>query len=99
MASKNYSDYLGSVEWGQRRENTMRRANWCCEFKIDNCIRCNEPAVDVHHGTYERIFAEREGDLMAVCREHHALIHGKLTDEQRRRLTRIEDRAFARTFR
>jgi hypothetical protein len=37
--------------------------------------------------------------LVAVCSDHHALIHGKLTAEQRQNITITENEAFRRTYR
>ncbi len=99
MAERDYGDYLESPEWWRRRNATIRRASYRCEYLVDGGIPCGEQATDVHHRTYARIFAESDGDLVALCREHHALIHGKLTHEQRRKLRAVEDAAFKRTYR
>lgn len=60
-----YSTYLQSPEWQQRRARCRRDArNRCeaCKFK---------GPLDAHHLTYARIFNEDQTDLMALCRECH----------------------------
>lgn len=65
-----YHTYLASIDWADRREQVLIRANYmceCCEHFV---------ATQVHHMTYERIGNELDTDLMAVCPFCHSLIHG-----------------------
>jgi 5-methylcytosine-specific restriction endonuclease McrA len=64
-----YGWYLGSAFWRERREHILQRANHICE-------RCGrQPATEVHHLTYVRVFQELPSDLLALCRQCHAEIH------------------------
>lgn len=63
-----YQWYLRSPAWRDRRTAAFRRAN-------GNCERCGEPATEVHHKQYLRLFAESPDDLEALCRKCHAEIH------------------------
>lgn len=68
---KEYQAYLGTNEWRKKRELVLNRAKGVCEG-------CGQrPATQVHHRTYERIFKEMLFDLVAICRECHAAIHGE----------------------
>ena len=64
-----YAWYLGSAFWRERREHILQRANYTCE-------RCGrQPAAEVHHLTYVRVFQELPADLVALCKQCHAEIH------------------------
>lgn len=66
-----YGDYLRTPEWGQTRKGALRRARYRCQA-------CNtSDPLDVHHRTYERLGAERNDDLIALCRGCHSLFHRK----------------------
>jgi hypothetical protein len=65
-----YEAYLQSDNWAARRTSTLERANHVCQV-------CEHfPATQVHHIHYERIGAELDSDLMAVCSFCHGLLHG-----------------------
>lgn len=66
-----YRLYLQSEQWKERRERALERAYWRCE----EC-RTKRLPLEVHHRTYERIGAEWEEDLEALCAECHDARHG-----------------------
>lgn len=64
-----YSIYLKTEYWLTKRHRALVRAKFICEI-------CNiAVACEVHHLTYQRLGAERRGDLLAVCRECHQSEH------------------------
>lgn len=64
-----YEQYIASVSWQAKRMKVMARENAICE-------RCGEPATQVHHKSYKRLFDEPLGDLEALCGKCHILHHG-----------------------
>jgi hypothetical protein len=86
-----YRRYLRSDAWAARRERALRRAG-------GRCGRCGAGVpAEVHHLTYERLGAERDGDLIALCAPCHRDAHpsrsrerGALTPPVRRTLDRLE---------
>jgi len=67
-----YQDYLQTEHWQQRRAKHLKSAGYRCQV-------CNAKApLDVHHRTYDRRGEERYTDLIALCRDCHALYHDKL---------------------
>lgn len=64
MTSK-YSDYLLSPAWAVRREACLSAAGNKCE----GCGFAKR--LHIHHLTYERIYDELAGDLMALCMMCH----------------------------
>lgn len=74
MARPNYEEYLKSATWQARRRKLTRHYAskcFCC-----GAIPTVEQPLDLHHVTYARLGRERPGDLVAVCRSCHDLIHG-----------------------
>lgn len=70
MTPESYADYLRSREWAERREKVMQRALGLCE----GCrVR---PAGEVHHLSYEHVTEEFLFELVALCGDCHARIHG-----------------------
>jgi 5-methylcytosine-specific restriction endonuclease McrA len=67
-----YREYLKTKHWQRVRTGAVRRAKSRCQL-------CNEPGqLHVHHRTYERLGAERNSDLIALCEDCHAKFHAKL---------------------
>lgn len=69
-----YSEYLHSARWRAMRARKMARCGGICE-------RCHRSwrdygFLDVHHLDYRRFGAEREADLIVLCRECHNAEHG-----------------------
>lgn len=67
--SPEYRSYLKSPEWDERRQETLRRADYRCE-------RCGKDApLQAHHLTYKNIFNEPLEDLQALCFDCHKWQH------------------------
>jgi hypothetical protein len=73
-----YASYIESEAWFRRREQ------WHAEH-VDStgaeptCAVCDAAWTlsrgDLHHRTYDRLGRERYGDLIPMCRVHHAALH------------------------
>jgi len=85
MNGLEYSQYLDSDAWKQRRTHVRRRSRGWCE-------RCKVGRIaDVHHLTYERVGNEEADDLIAVCRPCHEYLHGmRDTDPAATKFTKQE---------
>lgn len=71
--SKEYTEYLKSEDWNERRQARLQKANYRCE-------RCGERnRLDVHHKTYANLGNEPLSDLIALCQSCHWA-----ADEERR---------------
>jgi len=71
-AGVSYSGYLQTDHWKRVRLGAMKRAWFQCE-------KCgSEQEIQVHHLTYDRLWHERPGDLIVLCRECHLITHGLL---------------------
>lgn len=65
----NYHEYVRTAEWSAKAEAAKEAAGWRCQI-------CNaEGDLDAHHRTYERLGHEMPSDLIALCRDCHALFH------------------------
>jgi hypothetical protein len=64
-----YADYLAGPEWADAR------SRYRTSGKVQRCLVCRAPNVDLHHRTYLRLGNERVDDLVALCRGHHELLH------------------------
>ena len=62
-----YSAYLVSPEWKEKREKVLRRDG-------NKCRICGKKASQVHHLSYARLFAESLHDLVSLCDECHDLV-------------------------
>lgn len=63
-----YQAYLQSDAWKARRAKVFAVAKGIC-------LGCGRPAEGVHHRSYERLGAETDADLVAVCWDCHRAIH------------------------
>lgn len=64
-----YADYLQTGHWQRTRAAALERAGHRCQL-------CNRPQhLNVHHRTYERRGAERDDDLIVLCRGCHETFH------------------------
>ena len=74
-----YEDYINSREW---REHPVRLAELAAAgFRCRLCNSGGEGVIiEAHHRTYENLFNEQPGDLIALCRRCHRVV----TDHQRR---------------
>jgi 5-methylcytosine-specific restriction endonuclease McrA len=71
LGSMPYREYLLSSEWLAKRREVFQRANFRCE-------KCGKGGwLQVHHLTYERRGYELLEDLMALCADCHAGMHGR----------------------
>ncbi len=64
-----YGEYLRSDRWRRKRELVLGRASHICE----GCL--SRPATEVHHLTYEHLYAEFAFELIALCDACHARLH------------------------
>jgi len=72
-----YNAYLKSGEWRERRRLVLQRDGYLCQA----CLQAE--ASQVHHLTYDHVFAEPLFDLRAVCQSCHERI--TVLDRERRR--------------
>lgn len=68
-ARQKYLAYLGSEAWSIRRDFALEAAGYACSL----CSSTDR--LDVHHRTYERLYAERLADLTVLCRKCHGKFH------------------------
>lgn len=66
-----YHEYLTTDEWRALRNRVMERDNHLCQGCLSN------RATEVHHKTYKHCRNELAFELVALCRDCHARIHGK----------------------
>lgn len=65
---KDYSKYLHSQEWIDKREKVRK------ERKVCEICQCKEN-LQVHHLSYENIGNEKDEELILLCKECHYAIH------------------------
>lgn len=64
--TNDYDEYLNSREWREKADRIRKRdGRTCCV-----CGAANVP-LEVHHLTYDRLFDERDDDLLTVCHDCH----------------------------
>jgi 5-methylcytosine-specific restriction endonuclease McrA len=66
----NYNNYLQSAAWRELRPRIFRRAGGICE----GCRQAE--ATQVHHLSYKNVTNEFLWELVAVCDDCHARVHG-----------------------
>jgi len=69
----NYSSYINSEAWKEKRKERLRFAGRRCEL----CNRSSD--LDVHHRTYERLGDEKLNDLIVLCSTCHRQFHDRLS--------------------
>jgi 5-methylcytosine-specific restriction endonuclease McrA len=68
-----YERYICSSDnWQAVRTKVMKRDAYLCQGCLENA------ATDVHHLSYTHLFDEVMFNLVAVCRDCHKKIHGRL---------------------
>lgn len=67
---KQYDKYLESPQWSTTRDKVLKRAQGVCE----GCLE--RPAIHIHHQTYAHLGHEFMFELLALCEECHARLHG-----------------------
>jgi hypothetical protein len=83
-----YRRYRHSPHWQAKGQEIRQRSGGRCEHVTydgpealrhkliySGAHRCELPADDVHHLTYERLGGERAEDLIHLCRRHHLMMH------------------------
>ena len=66
----NYGKYLRTQHWKIRRLRALKKAD-------NKCNRCDSSIfLQVHHLSYDRLFAEEDRDLEVLCRSCHEKEHG-----------------------
>ena len=66
-----YDLYLSSDAWRDKKEQVLKRDGY-------RCVRCNSPATEVHHKTYDSIGKEPLSDLTSVCKPCDGDFHDSL---------------------
>lgn len=69
--SREYTAYMRSPEWQVRRARVLRLAGYKCQDCGLDRSRSGGRGLQVHHLTYERLFHERDTDLVALCVKCH----------------------------
>lgn len=78
MPTREYTTYLQSSAWQQKRQEALRRDQYRCRL-------CNSRArLEVHHRTYTRLGNECVEDLTTLCGACHHRHHGRQEDTARR---------------
>lgn len=73
--TKEYREYLGSLQWYARRKAALASAQHRCE----RCGLSDSNVLEVHHKRYENLGHELPEDLEALCPACHAA-----ADDERR---------------
>ena len=70
-----YKEYLASDDWKNKADAAKESADYRCQL----CNKHkNEAVLHAHHRTYERLGAERPGDITVLCADCHAKFHDKI---------------------
>lgn len=71
-----YITYMQSGRWFAFREAwAERHGGAALTCYIDGCDVTWSDGLDLHHLSYDRLGREADDDLIAMCREHHDLLH------------------------
>lgn len=76
-----YERYISSDNWRSRRESFFIRRGRRCS------VCGTHDQLEVHHITYRNFGAEKDEDLVSLCRPHHLALH----QYQRRTLIPLEE--------
>ena len=63
-----YTSYISSPIWKNKRESILKRDKHQCQ----TCM--GKESLQVHHKTYDRLFKEKQSDLITLCSECHDAI-------------------------
>jgi 5-methylcytosine-specific restriction endonuclease McrA len=74
LQSLPYKEYLQSKYWKTRSKKEKTWAKHICQL-----CKKNFKYLDVHHLSYKNLGHERKKDLLVVCRNCHAKLHGVIT--------------------
>lgn len=67
--------YSFSQHWHRRAHQARRDAGFKCDGCGRRAPRPRYKTLDVHHKSYDRLWRERPGDLMVLCRSCHDQLH------------------------
>jgi len=73
ISRNNYSNYLSSESWKNKRKEILKRDSYICQ----GCL--TENATEVHHITYNNIGDELYFQLISLCSDCHAKVHNPTT--------------------
>lgn len=77
-----YIEYMNSESWKIKREEAF----W---HRWRFCQKCwSTEYLQVHHGTYNRIFKEKLADLFVLCNQCHFRLHEKYGNKDLLRATK-----------
>lgn len=69
MQPENYESYITGPDWAKRKKAWFSNyGKWCRICKTDINIH-------LHHKSYDRFTCEEDDDLVALCEEHHTIVH------------------------
>src|SRR3990167_3838437 len=69
QACMKYEEYLKSPRWTKIKELYSRSLMPQC------CVSCGNVRYELHHRSYKRLWNERWGDLIPLCRKCHYAVH------------------------
>lgn len=72
LKSMPYDEYLKTEHWKRFSNEAVKFARYRCELCNKDHVRLN-----VHHKTYENRGRETFNDVIVLCDECHAMVHGK----------------------
>ena len=75
LVSYLYIDYLQSETWKEKRNERLKKDNYCCQL----CGK--KEKLEVHHLTYARLGNEEMEDLVTLCHACHEKQHKKVKQE------------------
>ena len=73
-----YDAYLKSSRWERVRDRAIRMAGKQCQQcgkQADRGKNGQPTGLNVHHLSYDRLGAEKDDDLIVLCRGCHAALH------------------------
>ncbi|MBC8393350.1 MAG: hypothetical protein H8E17_12390 [Deltaproteobacteria bacterium] len=65
---KDKRDYYKSTQWQKIRQRILKKFDYIC-------VECGDNGNQVHHLTYDRLYNEKDSDLVLVCEQCHKEIH------------------------
>lgn len=81
MVSKEYTEYLQSPQWREKRKLKAEEQNYTCEI----CHKVVRKGFHVHHKTYRHFMDEPLSDLMFLCEDCHMKLHEKRNKKSKKK--------------
>lgn len=72
MGTQWYQAYRRTAHWQRMRKRALELSEYHCR------LCCAEKSLEVHHNTCERLWAERDADLIVLCHNCHTKYHDLL---------------------